>query len=92
MLFGKIECRIAEKFVILLARNNFCVKLFRKLFCIAYVIVVTVCKNYIFKLSAVFLNFRKLKNLEGDYRVIPGHGPTTTLDHERKYNPLMRIL
>ena len=58
MLFGKIECRIAEKFVILLARNNFCVKLFRKLFCIAYVIVVTVCKNYIFKLSAVFLNFR----------------------------------
>ena len=58
MLLGKIECRIAEKFVILLARNNFCVKLFRKLFCIAYVIVVTVCKNYIFKLSAVFLNFR----------------------------------
>ena len=37
-------------------------------------------------------SIRKLKNLEGDYRVIPGHGPTTTLDHERKYNPLMRIL
>lgn len=37
-------------------------------------------------------SIRKLKNLEGDYRVIPGHGPTTILDHERKYNPLMRIL
>ncbi|MCD8025857.1 MAG: MBL fold metallo-hydrolase [Clostridiales bacterium] len=34
----------------------------------------------------------KLKNLDGDYRVIPGHGELTTLEHERKYNPLMRRL
>ncbi len=35
-------------------------------------------------------SLRKLKELEGDYRVIPGHGPLTTLEHERKFNPLMR--
>lgn len=33
--------------------------------------------------------FKKLKQLEGDYTVIPGHGPTSTLNHEKKYNPLM---
>ena len=65
MLFGKIECRIAEKFVILLARNNFCVKLFRKLFCIAYVIVVTVCKNYIFKLFRRFFSISELSSSFG---------------------------
>lgn len=34
-------------------------------------------------------SIKKLKQLEGDYIVIPGHGPTSTLDHEKKYNPLM---
>ena len=34
----------------------------------------------------------RLKQLSGDYRVIPGHGPLSTLEHERKYNPLMRSL
>lgn len=34
----------------------------------------------------------KLKNISGDYKVIPGHGELTTLEHERKYNPLMRRL
>lgn len=37
-------------------------------------------------------SLKKLKNLPGDYTVIPGHGPATTLEHERKYNPLMRSL
>lgn len=37
-------------------------------------------------------SLKKLKNLSGDYRVIPGHGMLTTLDHERKYNPIMRSL
>lgn len=37
-------------------------------------------------------SIKKLKELEGDYQVIPGHGPMTTLSHERKYNPLMRRL
>ena len=35
-------------------------------------------------------SLRKLSEIEGDYRVIPGHGPLTTLSHERKYNPVMR--
>ena len=34
----------------------------------------------------------KLKNLKGDYKIIPGHGELTTLEHERNYNPLMRRL
>ncbi len=37
-------------------------------------------------------SLRKLKSLDGDYRVIPGHGELSTLEHERKYNPLMRKL
>lgn len=35
-------------------------------------------------------SLKRLKDLKGDYNVIPGHGMTTILDHERKYNPLMR--
>ncbi len=34
-------------------------------------------------------SMKKLKDLKGDYTVLPGHGITTTLEHERKYNPLM---
>ena len=37
-------------------------------------------------------SLKKLKELEGDYQVIPGHGPLTTLEHERRYNPLMSRL
>lgn len=37
-------------------------------------------------------SLKKLKELEGDYQVVPGHGPLTTLEHERRYNPLMRRL
>lgn len=29
--------------------------------------------------------------LEGDYSLYPGHDAPTTLDHERKYNPLMLL-
>lgn len=32
----------------------------------------------------------RLKNLEGDYDVYPGHDIFTTLEKERKYNPFMR--
>lgn len=42
--------------------------------------------------SDMYNSILRLKNLSGDYRVIPGHGPVSTLDHERKYNPLMRML
>ncbi|MBQ7595878.1 MAG: MBL fold metallo-hydrolase [Clostridia bacterium] len=31
----------------------------------------------------------KLRTLDGDYKVYPGHGMPTTLDFERKYNPFM---
>lgn len=34
-------------------------------------------------------SIRRLKNLEGDYNVFPGHGNMTTLKRERLYNPLM---
>lgn len=33
---------------------------------------------------------KKLKNLDGDYRVLPGHGAETTLETERNYNPFMK--
>ena len=32
----------------------------------------------------------KLRALEGDYAVHPGHGPSTTLADEKKYNPYMQ--
>ena len=35
---------------------------------------------------------RRLKKLEGDYNVFPGHGYMTTLEREREYNPLMSRL
>ena len=42
--------------------------------------------------SDMYNSILRLKNLSGDYRVIPGHGQLSTLEHERKYNPLMRML
>ncbi len=35
-------------------------------------------------------SFRRLKMLEGDAKVYPGHNEVTTLDFERKNNPIMR--
>lgn len=37
-------------------------------------------------------SLKKLKELDGDYTVIPGHGPLTTLERERRFNPYMRML
>ncbi len=37
-------------------------------------------------------SLKRVKELSGDYQVIPGHGELTTLSHERKYNPLMSRL
>lgn len=37
-------------------------------------------------------SLKKLKEIDGDYTVIPGHEELSTLEHERKYNPLMRSL
>ncbi len=34
-------------------------------------------------------SFKKLSDLEGDYRVYPGHEQSTTLEYERQTNPYM---
>ena len=34
-------------------------------------------------------SLKRVKELKGDCHIIPGHGPLTTLGHERLYNPLM---
>ncbi len=34
-------------------------------------------------------SLERLSELEGDYRIFPGHGESTTLAHEKKYNPYM---
>lgn len=31
----------------------------------------------------------RLSQIEGEYKVYPGHGPSSTLSHEKKYNPYM---
>ena len=35
-------------------------------------------------------SLRRLASLEADYRVHPGHGDSTTLAEEKRYNPYMR--
>ena len=35
-------------------------------------------------------SLKKLYDLEGDYKVLPGHNETTTLEYERNSNPFMR--
>lgn len=40
-------------------------------------------------LPQLIYSVKKLKDLKGDYTVYPGHGGSTTLSHERRYNPLM---
>lgn len=37
-------------------------------------------------------SLKRIKELPGDYHIIPGHGPLTTLSYERQWNPLMRML
>lgn len=58
------------------------------LFCESYGRVDLPTGNY----ADMAASLKKLKDLDGDYKVIPGHGELTTLNHERKYNPLMRTL
>ena len=38
-------------------------------------------------MSAMRRSVARLRDLEGDYAVYPGHEMFTTLEHERKYNP-----
>lgn len=36
-------------------------------------------------------SIKRLYSLQGDYNVYAGHGENTTLDHEREFNPYVRI-
>lgn len=40
--------------------------------------------------SQMLSSLRRLSDLPGDYTVLPGHGPATTLETERRTNPYMR--
>ena len=40
--------------------------------------------------ATILQSLQGLKELPLDYRIFPGHGESTTLDSERKYNPYMR--
>ncbi len=40
--------------------------------------------------SEMLASFKRLKAMEGNYRVFPGHNENTTLEYERKNNPVMR--
>jgi len=40
--------------------------------------------------DAIMKSLARLKALEGDYRVLPGHNRATTLAVEREYNPFMQ--
>lgn len=39
----------------------------------------------------IMASLRRLAKLEGDYQVCPGHEGQSTLEHERKYNPYVRV-
>ena len=40
--------------------------------------------------ATITKSLARLANLEGNFWVYPGHGPSTTLRDEKKYNPYMR--
>jgi hydroxyacylglutathione hydrolase len=39
--------------------------------------------------AAIMCSLNRLSELEGDYTVLPGHGPSTTLAEEKRGNPYM---
>lgn len=40
--------------------------------------------------TEIYQSLKRLAALPGDYKVYPGHGPSTTLADERNWNPYMR--
>lgn len=40
--------------------------------------------------AALRRSLHRLSRMEGDYTVLPGHGPQTTLSAEKQYNPYMK--
>lgn len=41
-------------------------------------------------MRSMMRSVERIKNLEGDYAIYPGHEMFTTLEHERKFNPFMQ--
>ena len=41
--------------------------------------------------TTILSSLRRLCDLEGDYKVLPGHGESSTLEQERMYNPYLRL-
>ena len=41
-------------------------------------------------LAEMYQSLKRLHDLQGDYTVYPGHGPSTTLAEERRINPYMK--
>jgi len=48
------------------------------------------CNFYGGDFDVMLFSLQKLKNLEHNYTVYPGHGETTTLDNEKASNPYLR--
>lgn len=44
------------------------------------------CGDY----NSIMKSLQRLSQLEGDYKVFPGHGDSTTLSREKRYNPYLR--
>ena len=40
--------------------------------------------------ATILKSLKRLAQLEGDFRVYPGHGPSTTLADEKRWNPYMQ--
>ena len=40
--------------------------------------------------ATILASLARLRQLPGDYRVFPGHGPATTLSEERRFNPYLK--
>ena len=40
--------------------------------------------------ATILSSLARLRQLPGDYRVYPGHGPATTLSEERRFNPYLK--
>ncbi len=40
--------------------------------------------------ATILKSLRRLKDLQKDYKVYPGHGPSTTLGDEKQFNPYMK--
>ena len=49
------------------------------------------CDLYGGSYQTMLKSLKKLAALPGDYRVLPGHGPESTLEQERRYNQYVRM-